>query len=76
MTDRQVSRRFFQRYAKPDANETAEQFEAMNRKAVEEFNEKSIEQRRAEYFAFCRTLGHSDAKIEAAWKNYLETGKM
>lgn len=69
LTDAEVYRWHFRKYDKE-----ADTLEAMARVEAEDA-EKTLEQRRSEYLALCRSFGHGEVEAEASWQEWLADQK-
>ncbi len=66
LTDAEVYRFHFRKYDKEaDTLETMAHMEAADA-------EKTLEQKRAEHLAMCRSFGHTEAQAETEWQNWLK----
>lgn len=72
MTDRDVYEHFYRRYADPDTVGKIEAHEKQLAAVEEEFAQKPLDQRKAEFWDMCRDFGCKEADIQAQWDEYLK----
>lgn len=71
MTDRQVYEWLYRKYETPDNAAKIQAHEARLAQTEAEHSQKSLEQRKAEYWEMCRDFGCKEPEIQAQWEAYL-----
>jgi len=73
-TDREVYETFYQAYEKDDTQDRLAAMEQQQAAAEKAYMDKTLEERKSDYYAMCRNYNVPEKQIDASWKKYLETG--
>jgi hypothetical protein len=55
----------------PDTEKRMEEYEAKRKQVEAEFTQKTLDQRRSEFWDLCKSFGCREADIQKQWDEYL-----